>query len=163
MNPNLVVCAVGEEQVLLLRVMGKGEIVNCSAHAKGRAAGTAALGAARRGRGVHEEAGNKFSFFGEDLNSVASTLADVDEPVIRNVDAMQRGRKLFLIRRRSRFPVIRRGGVIVDLAEGNAVSAPAPLEGAAVHVIHENTFLIDNVKLVGVLIQIEEKDSAPKC
>src|SRR4029077_12191901 len=117
--------AVCNQQVLLLRVMREGEIVDGSAHAKGCAARAPTFWTASRRRGVHEETGNKLSLLGKNLNSVAATLADIDEAVCCNVDAVERGRKLLLIRRRSRFPVIRRRGVIVDLAQGYAVAAPA--------------------------------------
>src|ERR1700686_3719346 len=162
MDPDLVIRAVCNQDVLLLRVIGKGEIVNRSAHAKGCAAGAAAFGAASRRRGVHEEAGNKFALLGKYLHSVVSSLADINESVIRNVDAVKRGRKLLLIGRRSRFPVIRRRRVVVDLAQGYAVAAPAALERAAVHVIHEDALLVHDVELVGVLVQIKEKNPARK-
>src|SRR5450759_5141750 len=145
MDPYLVIRAVSKQQVLLLRVMRKGEIVNGSAHAKCCAAGAATFGTASRRRGVHEETGNKLTLLGKDLNSVVSTLADIDEPVIRNVDAVERGRKLLLIGRRARFPVIGRRRVIVDLAQGYAVASPATLECAAVHVIHQDTLLVHDV------------------
>src|SRR5271169_6083112 len=162
MDPDLVVGAVCNQQVLLLRVMGKGEIVNRSAHAKGCTAGAATFGTASRRRGVHEEAGNKFALLGKYLNSVVSALADIDESVIRNVDAVERGRKLLLIGRRSRFPVIGRSRIVVDLAQGYAVAAPAALERAAVHVIHEDTLLIHDVEFVSVLVQIKEKNPTRK-
>src|SRR6266851_8900259 len=117
MDPNLVVGTVGKQQVLLLCVMRKSEIVDGSAHAKGCAAGAATLWTASRRRGVHEETGNEFAFLGKYLNSVVATFADIDEPVIRDVDAVKRGRKLLLVGRRARFPVVRRGRVIVDFTQ----------------------------------------------
>ena len=72
---------------------------------------------------------------------------------------MQRGRELLLIRRRPRFPVVGRRGIVVDLAQGNAVAAPAALEHAVV-AVHEDALLIDDVNLVGVLVQIEEEHPA---
>src|SRR6266481_2491979 len=111
---------------------------------------------------MHEETGNKFSLLGKYLNSVAATLADIDESVIRDVNAVERGGKLFLVGRRPRFPVIGRRRIVVDLAQGDAVAAPSALEGAAIHVIHKNALLIHDVELVGVLVQIKEKDSPRK-
>src|SRR5579864_4802974 len=111
---------------------------------------------------MHEEAADKFSLLGEYLHSVAAALADIDEPVIGDVDAVQRGCELLLIRRRPRFPVVRWRGVIVDLAQGDAVAAPAAFERATAHVIHEHAFLIHDVKLVGVFVQIEEENPAGK-
>src|SRR4029077_3208812 len=121
MDPDFVVRAISKKQILLLCVMREGEIVDGSAHAKGCAAGAATLGTTRRCRGVHEKTGNKFSLLRKYLNSVTATLANIDEPVIRNVNAVQRGSKLLLIGRRTRFPVIGRGGIIVDLAQRYAV------------------------------------------
>src|ERR1700681_647754 len=145
MDPDLVVRAICKQNVLLLRVMGKSEVVDGSAHAKCCAAGTTTLGTARRRRGMHEETGYELALLGEHLDAVAATLADIDEPVHCDVDAVERGRELLLIRRRTRFPVIRRSRVIVDLAQGYAVAAPAALECAAVHVVHQDALLVDDV------------------
>src|ERR1700722_1074148 len=134
MDPDLVVRAVCEEHILLLCVMREGEIVDRSAHAKGGAAGAATFRAARGSRRVHEETGNKLSFLCKHLNSVAAPLTNIDEAVIRDVDAVERGGKLLLIRGRTRFPVIGRRGIIVDLAQGYSVTAPAALVHASIHV-----------------------------
>src|SRR6266851_4477644 len=162
MDPNLVVGTVGKQQVLLLCVMRKSEIVDGSAHAKCCAAWAATLWTASRCRGVHEETGNEFAFLGKYLNSVAATFADIDEPVIRDVDAVECGCKLLLVGRRTRFPVIRRRRIIVDFAQGNAVAAPATLKCATVHVVHQDALLIHDVEFVSVLVQIKEKDPAWK-
>src|ERR1700680_2266904 len=145
MDPDLVVRTVCKQHVLLLSVMRKSEIVNGSAHAKCCAAGTTTLGTARRRRGMHEETGYELALLGEHLDSVAATLADIDEPVHCDVDAVERGRELLLIRRRTRFPVIRRRGVIVDLAQGYAVAAPATLECAAFHVVDQDALLVHDI------------------
>src|ERR1700676_1071713 len=145
MNPDLVVRAVRDQNVFLLRVMRKGEIVNGSAHAECCAAGTTTFWATGRRRRMHEETGHKLALLCEYLNSVAATLADVDEPVLRYVDAVERGRELLLIRRWSRFPVIGRRGVVVDFAQGYAVAAPAALERTAVHVVHQDALLVHDV------------------
>src|ERR1700674_4247649 len=146
MDPNLVVRAVSDQHVLLLRVMRKSEVVDGSAHAKCCAAGTTTLRTARRRRRVHEETTYELTLFVKYLNSVVTTLADIHEPVRRDVDAVQRGRELLLIRRRTRFPVIGRRRVIVDLAQGDAVAAPATLERAAIHVVHQDALLVHDVQ-----------------
>src|SRR5713101_5879773 len=162
MDPDFVVRAVCKQHILLLRVMRKSEIVDGSAHAKCCAAGAATFWTAGRRRGVHEETGNELALLGKYLNSVSATLADVDESVLRDVDAVERGRELLLIRRRTRFPVIGRRGIVVNLAQGYAMAAPAALECAAFHVVHQDALLIHDVQLFGVLVQIKEKDSAWK-
>src|SRR6267143_5409191 len=162
MDPDLVVRAVCYQHVLLLRVMRKSEIVDGSAHAKCRAAGTTTLWTAGRRRGMHEETANELALLGEYLNSVVATLADIDESVCRDVDAVKRGRELLLIRRRTRFPVVRRRRIIVDLAQRNAVPAPATLECTTFHVVHQDALLIHDVQLFGVLVQIEKENSSWK-
>src|SRR6267154_4401057 len=162
MDPDLVVRAVCNQHVLLLRDMRKSEIVDGSAHAKCRAAGATTLWTARRRRGMHEETAYEFSFLGEYLNSVATTLADIDEPVRRDVDAVERGRELLWIRRRTRFPVVGRRRIIVDLAQRNAVPAPATLECSTFHVVHQDALLIHDVQLFGVLVQIKKENSSRK-
>src|SRR3981189_1267086 len=162
MDPDLVVRAVCYQQILLLRVMRKSEIVDGSAHTKCRAAGTTTLWTARRCRGMHEETAYEFSFLGKYLNSVAATLADIDESIGRDVDAMKRGRELLLIRRRTRFPVVGRRRIIVDLAQRNAVPAPATLECTTFHVVHQDALLIHDVQLFGVLVQIKKENSSWK-
>src|SRR5579864_8533656 len=77
-NPNCVIGAVGYQNVLLLRVVRQGEVINRAARRIGRAPDTAALGAARLRRGVHEETGDELSLLGEHLDAVAAALADVD-------------------------------------------------------------------------------------
>src|SRR4029077_898764 len=101
MDPDLVVRPIRDQEVLLLRVMREGEIVNGSAHAKGCAAWAATLGPARRSRGMHEETGNKFSLLRKHLNPVAASLANIDESVVGDVNAVEGGSKLFLVRRRT--------------------------------------------------------------
>src|SRR6266404_9334756 len=162
MDPDLVVRAVCNQHVLLLWVMRKSEIVDGSAHAKCRAAGTTTLWTAGRRRRMHEEAAYKFALLGKYLNSVAATLADIDESIGRDVDAMKRGRELLLIRRRTRFPVIGRRRIIVDLAQRNAVAAPATLECTAFHVVHQDALLVHDVQLFGVLVQIKKENSSWK-
>src|SRR5712691_5746015 len=162
MDPDFVVRAVCKQHILLLRVMRKSEIVDGSAHAKCCAAGAATFWTASRRRGMHEETANELALLGKYLNSVSATLADVDESVLRDVDAVERGRELLLIRRRTRFPVIGRRGVVINLAQRYAVATPAALECAAFHVVHQNALLIHDVQLFGVLVQIKEKNPAWK-
>ena len=69
--------------------------------------------------------------------------------------AVQRGRKLLLVRRRSRF-IVGRSGVVIDFAQRDAVAAPAALEVAVV-AINEDALGVDDVDLLGVLVEIEEK------
>src|SRR5258708_5602281 len=78
-DPDLVIGAVDDEHVLLLRVMGKREVVNGSAHAEHQAAGSPALRPAGGRRGMHEEAADELSLLGEDLHAIAAALADVDQ------------------------------------------------------------------------------------
>src|ERR1700732_2122481 len=104
------------------------EIVDRSTHSVDRAAGPAAFLTASWGRRVHEETGYELSLLRKYLNSVAATLADVNQIVHRDMHAVERRSKLLLIRRRTRFPVIGRRRVIVDLAQRDAVSSPATLE-----------------------------------
>src|SRR5580700_4509875 len=70
--------------------------------------------------------------------------------------AVQRGSKLLLVRRRSRLPVVGRSGVVIDFAQRDAVPTPASLEFAVV-VINEDALGVDDVDLLGVLVEIEEK------
>src|ERR1700722_5402665 len=158
MDPDFVIRAVGEQHVLLLRVVRKGEVVDSSAHAKCCAAGAATFRTARGSRRVHEETGNKLSLLGKDLNPVAAPLANIDQPVIRNVDAVKRWSKLLLIWRRTRFPVISRRGIVVDLTQGYSVAAPPALECAIIHVAYQNALRAPEVQLVSFFVQIKEKN-----
>src|SRR5215469_6921020 len=71
-NPNLVVGAVGDQHVLSHRVMRKSEVVSSAAHAVDSRAGTTAFHAARRSRGMHEEAGNELPLLGKHLNPIVA-------------------------------------------------------------------------------------------
>src|SRR5580692_5083202 len=132
--------------------MRKREIVDRSTHSVDRAAGTAAFLPASRGRGVHEETGDELSLLCKHLNSVAATLADVNQVVHRDMHAVERGSKLLLIRRRTRFPVIGRRRIIVDLAQRYAVSSPATLEGPGVHVVYDDALGVHDIDLVSGLV-----------
>src|ERR1700736_6491942 len=76
--------------------------------------------------------------------------------------AVERGRKLLLIRRWTRFPVIGRCRIIVDLAQWDPVPPPATLEFPRVHVEYEDALGIHDVHLVGVFVQVKEEDPARK-
>src|SRR5580765_5559288 len=77
---------------------------------------------------------------------------------------MQRRRKLLLIRRGSRH-VVRRRRIVIDLAQGNPVAAPAAFEGAGIHVVYQDTLVqesVSNVDLVRVLVKVEGGDAGRK-
>src|ERR1700751_2972096 len=97
LDPDLVVRAICDQHILPVCVMRKCEIVNASAHSKL----ASAFGASRWRRRMHKEAGHEFARFGEYLNPVAAAFADVNEAIGRDVNAMERGRELLLIRRRA--------------------------------------------------------------
>src|ERR1700680_2776321 len=132
--------------------MRERKIVDSSAHSVGRAAGPPAFWAARRGRGVYEKTGYELSLLRKNLNSVAATLTDVDQAVHRDMHAVERGRKLLLIRRWTRFPVIGRCRIIVDLTQWDPVPPPATLESSRVHVVYEDALGVHDVHLVGVFV-----------
>ncbi len=107
---------------------------------------------------------HELPLLGEHLNPVAAALADVNEPIAREVDAVQRGRELRLIRRRPR-DVIRRCGVIVDLAQRDAFASPSALECAGIHVVHEDSLVqepVRNEDLARVLVELERSDTRRK-
>src|SRR5579863_6080420 len=96
--------------------------------------------AARLCRRMNPEFLYVFALLGENLDSVTAAFADVDETVLRWVCAVQRGRELGLIRRRSRW-VIGQRGVIIDFTQGDSFASPASLERACVHVIDQDTLV----------------------
>src|SRR5215469_4975064 len=78
--------------------------------------------------------------------------------------AMQRGRELLLVGRRPR-NVIRRRGIVVDFAQGDAMAAPASFERACVHVIYQDAFVQEAVRddqFTGVFVEVEGGDSRRK-
>src|SRR5712691_9600811 len=78
--------------------------------------------------------------------------------------AVKCGRELLLIGRRAR-GVIRRCRVVVDLAQRDAVAAPAALISAGIHVVHQDALVEEPVRdedLAGILVEIEGSDSGRK-
>ena len=67
-NPNHVVGAVSNQQILLLRILRKGQIVDRSAGTVFRIEGATTVGTARLCRGVYEVAGYELALFGKYLN-----------------------------------------------------------------------------------------------
>src|SRR5580704_7584424 len=102
----------------------------------------------------------ELSLLGEHLHAVAATFANVDQTVGCDMDAMERRCKLLLVGRRTRLPVVRRSGIVVNFTQWNPMAAPTALECAGIHVVNENAFRIHDVYLVSILVQIEEKDAA---
>src|SRR5258706_13587472 len=78
--------------------------------------------------------------------------------------AVKCGRELLLIGGRAR-GVIRRRGIVVDLAQRDAVAAPAALISAGIHVVHHDALVEEPVRdedLAGILVEIEGSDSGRK-
>jgi len=111
--------------------------------------------AAGRGIGRHVEFPDKLPLFREYLDPVLSTFADVDEAFFREFGEMQIGDEVLFLRRRASDPLVSRDRVIRDLAQRHPVTAPAALEGARIHVVHENALPIDNVDLSRVFVEVE--------
>src|ERR1700730_364887 len=114
-NPNHVVGAVRDQNVFLLGIGGKREVIDRAARWIGHAPDSTAVRAAGLRRGVNPELLYKFALLGEDLNPVAAAFADVDEAVARRMRTMQRRGELLLIRRRTG-DVIGWRRIVVDLA-----------------------------------------------
>src|SRR6516225_1409599 len=73
------------------------------------------------------------------------------------MNAVQGRGELFLIRRRAG-DVVRRRGIVVNLAQGDAMSSPAALERARVHVVHQNALIqeaVGDIDLVSILVEIK--------
>src|ERR1700680_2117615 len=100
-NPHHVVGAVRNQDIFLLGIGGKREVIDRAARRIGHTPDSTAVRAAGLRRGVNPELLYKFALLGEDLNPVAAAFADVDEAVARRMRTMQRRGKLLLIRRRS--------------------------------------------------------------
>src|ERR1700688_671271 len=96
-NPNHVVGTVRNQNIFLLGIGGKREVIDRAARRIGHAPDSAAVRAARLRRGVNPELLHKFALLGEDLNAVAAAFADVDESVARGMRAMERRGELLLI------------------------------------------------------------------
>src|SRR5713101_4590257 len=78
--------------------------------------------------------------------------------------AVERGRELLLVGGRAG-GVIRRRWVVVDLAQRDAVAAPAALISAGIHVVHQDALVEEPVRdedLAGIFIEIESSDSGRK-
>src|SRR5882672_10623636 len=80
-DPDHIVCAVRNQDVLLLRVRREGQIVDRSTRGIGRAPDAPAVRTAGLRRWMNPELFYKFALFREDLDSVAAALADVDESI----------------------------------------------------------------------------------
>src|SRR6202030_2625996 len=113
-DPHHVVGAVRNQNIFLLRIGGKREVVNRATRRIGHTPDSAAVRAARLRRGMNPELLYKFALLGEDLNTVAAAFADVDKSVARRVRTMQRRGELLLIRRRTG-DVIGWRRIVVDL------------------------------------------------
>src|SRR5713101_8246697 len=75
--------------------------------------------------------------------------------------AVERGRELLLVGGRAG-GVIRRRWVVVDLAQRDAVAAPAALISAGIHVVYQDALVEEPIRdedLAGVLVEIEGSDS----
>src|SRR2546426_3903844 len=85
----------------------------------------------------------KLPGFRENLNPVATAIADIDEPVFRDVHTDNNARtnrisqRAELLRRRTGRVVIRTRA-IVDFAQRNAVGSPTTFEGSGVRVVHHD-------------------------
>src|SRR5260221_11608767 len=75
--------------------------------------------------------------------------------------AVERGRELLLIGRRAR-DVIRRGRIVVDFAQRDAVAAPAALIDAGIHVVDQDALVEEPIRdedLAGIFVEIEGSDA----
>src|ERR1700739_2819375 len=107
-DPHHVVGAIRNQDIFLLRVGGKREVIHRAARWIGHAPDSAAVRAARlRGR-VDPKLLYEFALLGEHLNAVAAALAYINKTVARGMCAVQRGGEIFLIGRRAGYS-IRRG------------------------------------------------------
>jgi len=113
---------------------------------------------------VDEPLPHELPLLGEHLHAIAAALADVHHPVAREVDAVERLRKLHLVGRRARDVVVRRR-VVVDLAQRNPVASPSALERARVHVVDDNPLVQEAVgdeDLARILVELERADPGGK-
>src|SRR5229473_3501934 len=75
--------------------------------------------------------------------------------------AVERGRELLLVGRRAG-GVIRWRRFVVDLAQRDAVAAPATLIGAGIHVVYHDALVEEPIRdedLAGIFVEIEGSDS----
>src|SRR5580704_12842658 len=160
-NPYHVVGAISNQQILLFRVGGQGEVEYGPAGRVGHAPGSATVSPARLGGGVNPELFYERTFLGKDLDTVAAALADVNEAIARRMHAMHYGCELLLIRGWTR-RIISGSGIVVDLAQRDAVTSPAALEGACIHIVYEHAFVqetVGDIDLPGVFVEVERSDA----
>ncbi len=96
----------------------------------------------------------ELALLGEDLNAVAPAIADVDETVAREADAVDRISELLGPRA---VRVMRRGRVIVNLIERFAVSSPAALESSSIGIPHDDSLIhitVRDVDFVGIFVEV---------
>src|SRR6266566_10125571 len=163
-DPQHVVRAIGNEKIFLLRIRRKREVIHGPAGRIGHAPDSSTMRAARLCRGVDPELLYKLTLLGEDLNPIAAPLADVDETVVRGMRTVQGRRELLLIRGRTGY-VIGRRGIIVNLAQREAVASPSALESACVHIVDQHALVqktVGYVDLAGVFIEVEGRDARRK-
>ena len=114
-DPHHVVGAVRDQNIFLLGIGGKREVIHRAARRISHAPDSAAVRAARLRRRVNPELLHEFPLLGEDLNPVAAAFADVDKTVARRMCTMERRGELLLIWGRTG-DVVGWRRIVVDLA-----------------------------------------------
>src|SRR4029077_19708326 len=163
-DPHHVVGAVRDQNMFLLGIGGKREVIHRAARRISHAPDSAAVRAARLCRGVNPELLHKFALLGEYLNPVAAAFADVDKTVARRMRTMERRCKLLLVGWRTRY-VIGWRRIVVDLAQRGAVASPAALEGPCIHVVDEHALVektVGNIDFASIFVEFEGCDAGRK-
>jgi hypothetical protein len=91
----------------------------------------------------------------EHLDAVLAALADVDVPVLRDLHEVEVGDEVLLRRRRSARPRVGRDRLVRDLAQRHAVAAPPALVRAGRGVVDQHALLLNDVQLIGDLVELE--------
>ena len=96
---------------------------------------------------------DELALFREYLDAVAAAIADVDQAIVRNLDAMNGVAEIF---RRRPVRVVGRGRVVVELIDCDAVSAPGALEFPAFGIPYHDPLIdvaVGDVEFAGFLVQ----------
>ena len=156
---------VCNEQILLLRIPGNHHLVHAAADRgvegsdghgiRGGFAHTSASASLRRRIRRDVYVLQPLPLRSKYLDPVLTTLADVDAPVIRDLDKMQRRRELLFLGRWFTGPLIAGNRLVGDLAQRHPVPAPATFELTGRGVVDGDALLIDDVDLVGDLVELK--------
>ncbi len=134
-----VISVVGDQDIFLSRIMRKDNVTDGSGLQSFR---------------MHEEFLQEFALLGKYLNSIIAAIANINQPLDRDVRTMDRGPEL-LIDGSIPFSFVRSGiGIVRDIP----VCTPHTLESQRIRVINDHALIhvsIRDIQLVGGFIDLE--------